>query len=254
MPFAAIFGAQFSAGPLDKCVMSLLVQWSRSPLPTPLVPRLAAGGVGESSSCRSTLVRSRGGAPRAPGAGDPPLCLLAVFIIGGALSIAAGYIAPHSHETAQALVLVSRLIFGVGVGGCSAAVPMCEWCAKGEGSRHRRKASSPLPAPRLPACLQTSARSRRSTSRAPSAPSTSSRSRARSSSGRSSAFPWGRRGRGAGCSACPPPSGYSSSSRRRCSSSRRVGSLRRGAARRLSPCWGGCVATGPRRRRRRRTR
>lgn len=75
--FAAIFGAQFSAGPLDK--------WGR----------------------RLFLV-----------------AVHALFIVGGVLSIAAGYIAPHGHTAAQALVLLSRLIFGLGVGGCSAAVPM----------------------------------------------------------------------------------------------------------------------------------
>ena len=57
----------------------------------------------------------------------------AVFIVGGILSIAAGYLAPHDHTAAQVLVLLSRLIFGVGVGGCSAAVPMCEWCIAGRG-------------------------------------------------------------------------------------------------------------------------
>ena len=47
-----------------------------------------------------------------------------LFILGGGLSIAASYIARDSHTAAQVLVLLSRLIFGVGVGGCSAAVPM----------------------------------------------------------------------------------------------------------------------------------
>ena len=36
----------------------------------------------------------------------------------------AGYLAPHDKTAAQVLVLLSRILFGVGIGGCSSAVPM----------------------------------------------------------------------------------------------------------------------------------